>query len=244
MRDVRELYPLGTTPYGTTSSVPPFLASTPVHEVVHDFGAGKGLAGTGVYLGNGLVLTAGHVAAQWFPPGFGAKATAFVGSMACDPHWTVRFLPPRGTFPGGKRVVLTQSMYGNFQDWAVLHNERLAGARGVAGVRPTGSLRPGERVWVLGDKTWSEVRVSQGAFAELDGANLRITNIEVEGGFSGSPILDDQGRLVGIAVARFHDGDLYAVRTEAIAEALQRYAPGSEAAKKLAPALAGLKNAW
>jgi S1-C subfamily serine protease len=104
-------------------------------------------------------------------------------------------------------------------------------------VRATGELQPGERVWIIGDKTGSSMRVSQGAFDSLDGNNAFIGNTVVEEGFSGSPVLDDYGRLVGIASAKLASGKLYIVRTETIAKQLQEAAPETDAARVMSAAL-------
>lgn len=218
-------------PYGRTTVVPSWLSKMAVESVVHDFGSGGGLNGTGVHLVGGLVLTAGHVAHQWLPQSVRYSDKAFVGDVRMDHGMNVRFLPEQGSFYGTSRPRFGPNKQGSWNDYAVLSIESKRTVAGIAEVRATGSLSAGEPVWVLGKKTGASFLISEGTFGRVDGNNAIVENIAVAGGFSGGPVLDRNGALVGIAVAQMPDGNCYLVTTETIAKALRRSWPDSDAAR-------------
>lgn len=228
-RDLRPgTFPAGVVPYGNTSAVPPWLdSSVKLSEIVHDFGSGNGLNGTGVHLGRGFVLTAGHVAAQWLPDDVRFQDEAYVGNATFDFGWQVRFLPPRGSFYGAVRVVLGPGSRGTWNDYAILHADDKDGHQAVAGIRKVSSLAPGEKLWAVGDNTGGAVRVSEGRFHSIDGNNAVANQIVVEGGFSGGPVLDSSGLLVGISVVRLANGDLYMVTIDSVLKHISAHAPQS-----------------
>jgi hypothetical protein len=227
--------PANVAPFGKSLELPPWIrnGSFAIDQVVHDFGAGNSISGTGVHLGEGVVLTAGHVAAQWLQPDAHFGDQPFVGDSPYDHGWRVRYLPAKSAYNGEKKPFFGQAALGKWRDFAVVFGEAKAEHKGIGGVRATGSLKPGERVWIVGDRTGSDWRVSRGKFSKLEGDNAVIGDVVLEGGFSGSPVFDDAARLVGIAVATLANGDGYIVRTETIAKALQDDAPGTFAADKL-----------
>jgi hypothetical protein len=180
--------------YGVRTTNIPAVLTQPggVTQALHDFGGGRGDTGTGVKVA-GLLLTARHVPTT---------------------RIAVRVTPPPGSFTYGG---VSELYFGDWNDWKLLDDP--SGTRDASTtLRATSSLKPGEPLWVLGDKTGASFRVSMGNLGEIKGANARLENIDLEPGFSGGPVVDAFGNVVGIAVAMFEGRVGWMVTTDAIAE--------------------------
>jgi len=236
-------------PYGYTPEFPEWLDKIDVHQAVHDFGNGNGSNGSGVHIGRGFVITAGHVAAQWLPEHIQFDDMPQTVTAKMEPGMSVVFLPSRGSYPGGRRPHFSRNHDGSWNDFAILRIDSRIGVQAIRKFRSAKTLRTGERLWVVGDKTGENVRISSGRFGRVSGNNAYVRDIVVEGGFSGGPVIDDAGNLIGIAVLKFLGRDMmYMVSIETILNALLQDARGDLAEHIVATgwavlALQGAQNA-
>lgn len=213
-------------PAVAAAGLPQFLQgpSPAVLRALFDFGGGNGLNGTGVHLGGGRLLTARHVAFQWMGDrGVALTHDRFVGAhpFQLRTGWTVRVMPEAGSVTPSRRVSARPEDFGTWNDWALVQASPNDFAEAVTTARSTRTLRPGEPVWVVGDGTGGRLRVTVGRVGEVRGSNIRLEQIAIEGGFSGSPAFDANGRLVGIAVVKRGDDQAELVAWDAIDRVLR-----------------------
>jgi len=206
------------------TQAPRFLRDPKWFENLVDFGRGNGINGTGIRLKGGYALTARHVSD--FPPSLNqGPKQAFQGHLdysALLPGAVLRVSPAKGAVPEvlGSRLDYRPGSFGRHNDWALLSVPGTQ-AQGLP-LRRTSTLKPHERVFIVGDKTGPVFRVSSGTLGKTVGHNAVIEGAEVEGGFSGSPVVDEQGSLVGIVYARKGLDSALMVTTDAILEELAR----------------------
>src|SRR5688572_17052108 len=166
-------------------------------------------SGSAAHLGMGFVVSARHVIDQFIPYDLVPQLNALEGFSGThsfpagvqgwnnEAGWSLLAFPPKGKFDNSRRrVSMGPNDYGEFNDCALLRSPHRAG--GVAGIRATSSLAAGERLFIVGDKTQGRLRLTTGVLGEIKGSNALIESCKVEPGFSGSPVLDVNGNLVGI----------------------------------------------
>lgn len=221
--------PRGFAYFRPSTTVPRFVqhGALDLNDLVHDFGAGSGLHGSGAHLGDGVVLTAGHVLKAWLRPEIRFTAEGFAGSATYDFGKHVLMLPSPGSYNGQRAMPIDREALGSYRDFALIQADERRGQRGFESVRATADLEPNEPIWVVGGKTGPHTFISEGTYLRLEGQDNAVLQSFVEPGFSGSPALDEQGRLVGLVVAASEAGLTWLVRTEPIAREAQRLMPHS-----------------
>jgi hypothetical protein len=205
----------------------------PVDDVSLSIGAEN--VGTGISLGNGFVLTNRHVfqkmgttLAEYAAPHFGPTPMPLAPGAEMDSDWTLL-----GT-PGAVKRTMDEEELGTIQDWTLLQKDSLKGRPAPAvSFRATEDLGPDEQVWFLGDRTEGKTRLSTGRLLNLyAGTNAKLVDAEGEGGFSGSPVIDAQGRIVGLVFAKVdanvddqgnaQPAEIWMMTTEALVNALDQ----------------------
>jgi len=214
--------------YGPPDVAPAFLTAsgTRAGECFFDFAVGggnDGNAGSGVHLGGGFVLTAFHVVRHALRQGEHPEGAAFVGDGLAfwNGRWQVKALPERGSYNLNhwNEIEPTAASDGGFNDFALVHAGGSKNHGAVAGIRATGDVKANERLFIIGDSTAGVIRVATGAFASdqskaFAGAAI-LEDCDLEAGFSGSPVVDRDGLLVGVMFAT-DDHISHMVRTESI----------------------------
>lgn len=228
--------------YGDAARFPPpaTLSDARVAGALIDFGHGDGDGGSGIHLGAGLILTARHVIEKVGRslPSRALPDARFAGRLAYDammPGRAVRFLPEPGSYNRYARSFQLDLLAAR-GDWALMEWNDASTQPGAAlRIRKASTLAPGERVWVLGDNTAGRTRAATGVFDGIDGVTGKLRDAALEGGFSGSPVLDGAGRLVGILYGTTDDGTRrgYFVTAEAIAAEISASRTSDPALAKL-----------
>lgn len=214
LRPLRELDPRleAYDPASLAGGIPSFLArGAALDELFYSFAGQQPDSGSGAHLGGGLVVTARHVIDQFLARDVFADLDApegWVGDQALpagmqgwsnEAGWSVRGFPPKGKYDNStRRVIMRDGDFGAFNDIALLRSEAHGQRRGLPGIRATGDLAPGERLYIVGDLTAGRLRVTTGTLGEIAGNNAILENAKVEAGFSGSPVMDASGNLVGV----------------------------------------------
>lgn len=126
----------------------------------------------------------------------------------------------------GRRFDATEPRISNDADLGIL---QVAEAAPLPSVRiREGAVEPGLAVWVVGSARGEPVTVRPGTVVDIldrpdlneSGGVLRI-DVEVRPGHSGGPVLDTEGRLVGLVFAAETDqGTALAVPVESLVERL------------------------
>jgi S1-C subfamily serine protease len=158
---------------------------SPVEVVrVHVRGCRGPSAGSGVLLGDGLILTARHVL-----DGAG-EASIVLHSGAVVPATAV-------------------AVDRDGRDSALLHAPELARAADVAPVQLAPELPdPGSTVAVLGHPNGNAAVARSGLLLgtldsgplSIDGGRVMTLDLVVDPGMSGGPVVDEEGRLLGVAI--------------------------------------------
>ncbi len=194
-------------------------------QTLWDFGARSGVPGTGAHIGGGYLITARHVVETWRDPRLWTRKRGSSGHERFERYrvgWSIRYVPAPGRFTGGARAQLREGDGGRWNDWAMLHADELASLPALS-LRRTSSVTPGEPVWAVGDFNGSSWRVVAGTFGGLEGVNAWANDCEAESGFSGSPLIDAKGRIVGVTSAMgVLGGRCYLVGTDIILDRLAR----------------------
>lgn len=105
---------------------------------------------------------------------------------------------------------------------------KIGGARGAAlEIGDSGKLSVGDEIYVLGNPEGLEGTLSNGIVSgirQVGGDNVLQITAPISPGSSGGPVLDQQGRVVGIAVATFKEGQNlnFAVPATYLAQLMRR----------------------
>jgi hypothetical protein len=153
--------------------------------------------GSGIHIGGGFILTARHNVKQQ-----GVEARfQYTGDLQLDTaeERRLRYMPAPGEYVDN----VEYDAYGEVNDWALLQDSSLADDP-TPSFRAASSLQPGERLWVVGNHRQGSRQVITGIFDSVsdEGNNGLILDMVGPGGDSGSPVLDGQGKVVGILYAR------------------------------------------
>jgi S1-C subfamily serine protease len=135
----------------------------------------------------------------------------------------------RVTLADGQQVPAALAGWDPESDVAVL---RLAAAAPVAAeLAPGGSVKPGHLVLALGRPGDGSLRVSFGVASAIGGPWRTARGGLVEGyvradlgllpGFSGGPLIDGQGRVVGLNSSHLAGGEAIAIPTDALERLVQ-----------------------
>ncbi len=180
-------------------------------DIVFSFLSESGEAGTGVHIGQGYILTNRHVYHAML--GLKAKKTMFDGfepipipahknlNLVKLPSPTVEDTKAMNIKPGAMVFSFSDwTTLAKHQDWAVVHDSDLMNKKSVQGFRNSNEIQKGEPLWVLGIPAGNaKGKISVGTFGSSLGDMFLIDNIDLRGGFSGSPVFDKNGNLVGLA---------------------------------------------
>ncbi len=213
--------------YGKSRIIPKALLKDDFQSALYDFGLLGDFQGTGIALSDGLMLTAGHVISNYLPATHPFQDWPQSDVIMCERGFEAHYLPPRGSFTGDQGPNFEVADAGTWNDFALVKDTNSGTMpKHILPWRRTTDLDFGEPLWALGDKTNDRVRVSQGTFGGMSGANAILENIKIEGGFSGGPVVDVHGNLVGITVVGNSDASWgYMVSTDAILAYLERDKP-------------------
>jgi len=195
--------------------LPAFLNSNfPYFQVIQSLVSHQGGRGTGVHIGDGYVLTNRHVYTEI--AGSNAELGAFHGSTriaSTSPgrDLSLLMLPtpsPEDTLalnhtPGFMRNIRWNTIE-KYNDWAILHDPKLKNQASLSTFRRADSLKAGETLWILGHPDIKvQGQIAAGSFEINHGNVSMLKDTDLQGGFSGSPVVDSQGHIVGL-VFGFH----------------------------------------
>ena len=187
--------------------------------------------GSGVHIGGGIVLTNRHVYTEL--ASIQAKNTNFHGleklELLSNKNIYLVELPTPSSEdsaalakkPGS--MIMIWGLVDKYNDWAVLYDSQLEGQASWGKLRRSTTLKENETLWILGRPQGdARIYIAAGTFEQNKGKVSIINDIDLKGGFSGSPVVDQNGQIVGL-VSGFYPFTRQAsfVNIEAILKDLQ-----------------------
>ena len=165
--------------------------------------------GTGVHVGGGMILTNRHVYTEI--ASLKANTDQFHGFSKIEqaPGFKELFLIklPKPSAEDSAALASSPGYMRNhrwntiekYNDWAVLYDPQLKGLAAMQSFRNASTLKKDETLWVLGRPYGNQTgQIAAGTF-EADLGNVSvIKDTDLMGGFSGSPVVDSAGQIVGL----------------------------------------------
>jgi len=164
---------------------------------------GRSQIGSGVHIGNGLVLTARHVL-----QGMTASLEgAFEGRKKVSERFpdTYQIYTPalskedRDSFYHQNRIFFDK--IDRYNDWAILYNRYFEKTLAITKRKSPTRLRQGDQLKILGKPNLYNLEIVYGTFLRMEGNNFLMKASGLRPGFSGGAVLDQEGFLVGIIFA-------------------------------------------
>lgn len=186
---------------------PQFLRENPNLDIVFSVPYFYGFlnrVGSGVHIGNGYILTCRHVYAI---TDLKLEKEEFLGSKKIRQgllegnDLLLKQLPV--PTEADKKVISgapsTWSDVHLYNDWALLHDASFKGRGAFTKIRNVNTLKEGEPLWVIGRPFGNPpVQIAVGNFSKNLGMASLIRDIDLRPGFSGGPVVDSNGNLIGI----------------------------------------------
>lgn len=151
----------------------------------------------GLRVGCGQIITNRHVFEQLAGD---RQSGSFLGRriLPSRPELMGRAVPP--ALPGGSLVM--PWYVGRYGDWALLE-ETEASVCAEPRFRAAKSLQRDEPLWIVGGSNGARDFVTVGFLSYVKGVNGMLRDCDVQPGMSGSPVIDADGKVVGIFSTKF-----------------------------------------
>ena len=182
----------------------------------------KSSAGSGFFVSSdGLIVTNYHV----------------IADLALEPlRYSAEFVATDGT-----TGVVTLLAFDTAHDLAVVRTERKAGPFFPIAASSGKALRSGQRIFALGNPLDLGFAIAEGTFNGLIEQHFYrqiLFTGALNPGMSGGPALDDEGRVIGVNVAKRRDGELtsFLVPAERVEPLLRRARTRTAGESAAAPA--------